>query len=50
MKTTITRKKLLKLAFKALDKHPVNSRDRGHLLYAACTMPAVALAHKIDGN
>lgn len=42
---TISRKALIKLAFKAIKKSetPVSTADRKHLLYAACTMDRVAL-------
>lgn len=44
MPLTITRKKLVKIAFKALKAHPeVSETDRQHLLYMACTIKQVAL-------
>jgi hypothetical protein len=46
----ISRKKLIKIAFKAIAQNdaekqysPPAREDRNHLLYAACTMPQVAL-------
>lgn len=47
----ITRKKLVKLAFKALKNYPkVSDADRAHMLYAACTMPHVALGNWTIGD
>jgi hypothetical protein len=52
MKVKISRKKLIKLAFQAIDKVPnVSDEDRKHMLYAACTMDQVALDEWIvDGK
>jgi hypothetical protein len=42
---TISRKKLIKIAFETLNDFPnISDDDRGHLLYAACTMKRVALS------
>ena len=48
----ITRKKLVKIAFKVLKKYPdVSGIDRKHLLFMACTIDKVALgAWAIDEN
>lgn len=44
----ISRKKLVKIAFEAIarteaETQPLSRSDKNHLLYAACTMPQVAL-------